>query len=99
MALLLVIAVATGAFSGGGRPGCAERVREVGRPAPEPPELPRGGRSVLPEHRVVGFYGAPQATELGALGIGTPDQAARAAASARRGRTGASGARCCPRSS
>jgi hypothetical protein len=42
-----------------------------------PPELPRGGASVLPEHRVVAFYGAPQSRELGALGIGTPDGAAR----------------------
>jgi hypothetical protein len=42
-----------------------------------PPELPRGGRSVLPEHRVVAFYGAPQSRELGALGIGTPKGAAR----------------------
>jgi hypothetical protein len=42
-----------------------------------PPELPRGGVSVLPEHRVVAFYGAPQSRELGALGIGTPDAAAR----------------------
>jgi hypothetical protein len=44
---------------------------------PPPRELPRGGVSVLPEHRVVAFYGAPQSRELGALGIGTPDGAAR----------------------
>ena len=44
---------------------------------PPPPELPRGGRSVLPENRVVAYYGAPQSPELGALGIGTPDGAAR----------------------
>jgi hypothetical protein len=42
-----------------------------------PPELPRGGRSVLPEHRVVAYYGAPQSRELGALGIGSPRGAAR----------------------
>jgi hypothetical protein len=42
-------------------------------PSPEPaPTLPRGGRSVLPEHRVVAHYGAPQAEALGILGIGTP---------------------------
>ena len=41
------------------------------------PRTPRGGVSVLPEHRVVAFYGAPQSRELGALGIGTPDGAAR----------------------
>jgi hypothetical protein len=53
------------------------------RPAPkaaeEPPpaELPRGGRAILPDSRIVAFYGAPQSPELGALGIGTPDAAAR----------------------
>ena len=40
-------------------------------------ELPRGGRSIFPERRVVAFYGAPQDEELGVLGIGTPEQAAR----------------------
>ncbi|HEY3020496.1 MAG TPA: hypothetical protein VGJ32_09905 [Solirubrobacteraceae bacterium] len=47
-------------------------------PAPPPPaELPRGGLRILPHFRVVAFYGAPQDPELGALGIGTPAQAAR----------------------
>jgi hypothetical protein len=46
--------------------------------APEKPvELPRGGRSILPEFRVVAYYGAPQSRELGALGIGSPDGAVR----------------------
>jgi hypothetical protein len=45
--------------------------------APAPPELPRGGREILPRYRVVAYYGAPQDDELGALGIGTPDQAVR----------------------
>ena len=40
-------------------------------------ELPRGGKSVFPQHFVVGFAGAPQAAGLGALGIGSPDDAAR----------------------
>jgi hypothetical protein len=44
---------------------------------PAPPQLPRGGREILPRYRVVAYYGAPQARELGALGIGTPDQAVR----------------------
>jgi len=39
------------------------------------PALPRGGRSILPEHRVVAHYGAPQAEALGILGIGTPTAA------------------------
>jgi hypothetical protein len=41
------------------------------------PTLPDGGRKILPHHRVVAFYGAPQSRELGALGIGTPAHAAR----------------------
>jgi hypothetical protein len=76
VALGLAIAAAAGWFSGTG--GEAPIPRE--RPAaavPAPRELPRGGRQVLPGHRVVAFYGAPQSPELGALGIGTPDQAAR----------------------
>ncbi len=44
---------------------------------PGPPELPRGGRSIFPQHRVVAYYGAPQDEELGALGIGSPASAAR----------------------
>jgi hypothetical protein len=48
----------------------------VGAEAPSPTVLPRGGRSVLPEHRVVADYGAPQAEALGILGIGTPATAA-----------------------
>jgi hypothetical protein len=42
-----------------------------------PPELPRGGRTILPTQRVVAFYGAPQHDELGVLGIGTPDEAGK----------------------
>jgi hypothetical protein len=42
-----------------------------------PPELPRGGRRLFPHYRVVAYYGAPQNVELGALGIGTPDQASK----------------------
>jgi hypothetical protein len=39
--------------------------------------LARGGQSVLPEYRVVGFCGAPQAPGLGELGIGSPQSAAK----------------------
>ena len=46
------------------------------KPKP-PPELPRGGRHLFPAHRIVAYYGAPQNVELGALGIGTPEQAGR----------------------
>lgn len=35
------------------------------------PELPRGGRVLLPGRRVVSFAGAPQDDELGSLGVGS----------------------------
>jgi hypothetical protein len=62
-----VIGAVIGATGGGDR-----RVEED---AGGPIELPRGGRSLLPEYRLVGLYGAPQHEALGALGIGTPAQA------------------------
>ena len=68
---LVLLAVAT--FGGGD--GSSADVQEA--KAKEPPQLPRGGRAIFPRHRVVAFYGAPQDDELGALGIGTPAQAAR----------------------
>jgi len=40
-------------------------------------ELPRGGRRIFPNFRVVAFYGAPQDKQLGVLGIGTPTAAGR----------------------
>jgi hypothetical protein len=42
-----------------------------------PPELPRGGRTILPRHRVVSYYGAPQDAQLGILGAVSPRAAAR----------------------
>ena len=72
-AVLIVAALLLGNGEDSGNQQPASSVQE---PA-APPELPRGGRSVLPEHRVVAFYGAPQSRELGALGIGTPRGAAR----------------------
>ena len=44
---------------------------------PKLAELPRGGRTLLPDRRIVAFYGAPQDEELGTLGIGPPASAAR----------------------
>jgi hypothetical protein len=69
---LLALAVLVLAMGGGG-----DDEGEDGPAAPRLTELPRGGREILPRYQVVGFYGAPQDRELGALGIGTPDQAAR----------------------
>ena len=65
--LALVLGASIGSSSGGGGAETTER--------PGPIELPRGGRSLLPEYRLVGFYGAPQDEALGALGIGTPAEA------------------------
>jgi hypothetical protein len=45
--------------------------------APKPAQLPGGGRRLFPDRRVVAFYGNPRDDELGALGIGTPAQAAK----------------------
>jgi hypothetical protein len=47
------------------------------RPEPKPAALPRGGRTILPDFRVVAYYGAPQDDELGILGIGSARRAAR----------------------
>src|SRR5689334_24716481 len=47
-------------------------------PKPRPlAQLPRGGRRILPDFRVVAYYGAPQDPQLGQLGIGSPAAAAR----------------------
>ena len=77
--VLVVVAVvlAVRAVAGGSDPAPSVAKETSAASEAAPVELPRGGRSVLPEHRVVGFYGAPQSDELGALGIGSPAQAAR----------------------
>ncbi len=66
-------ALAAGALTQGGGAWAQERRAGNGQEG----ELPRGGKSVFPQHFVVGFAGAPQAAGLGALGIGSPDDAAR----------------------
>jgi hypothetical protein len=73
---LVVVGVAAAVSGDGERPAARSAPRAAPAPTP-PPELPRGGRSILPDKRVVAFYGAPQSPELGALGIGAPDSAAR----------------------
>jgi hypothetical protein len=75
--MVAVVVLAAGAVGGDGdgdRRADGEPDRPA-KPAP-PPELPRGGRRILPDYRVVGFYGAPQDDALGALGIGSPDRMA-----------------------
>jgi hypothetical protein len=68
---LLVLAVGLLLGAGGGDD------EPEANPEPRPAELPRGGRAILPDRRVVAFYGAPQDRELGVLGIGSPRRAAR----------------------
>ena len=55
----------------------AESESRVAAAAEKParPELPRGGRRLFPDYRVVALYGNPRAAELGELGIGTPTRA------------------------
>src|SRR3954447_3480987 len=87
-ALAAVAALAGAAVGAGGRErgstdgassasaGAGTTHAAKAKPKP-PPELPLGGRAIFPHYRVVAYYGAPQAPALGALGIGSPDAAAR----------------------
>ena len=76
VALLAGMAIGAGAGDdGSGDQGRSANAAQ--RADAPPPQLPRGGRSIFPGHRVVAYYGAPQAAELGALGIGSPDSAGR----------------------
>ncbi len=59
------------AAGGASEPGSTGTQKPAG-----PPQLPRGGRVILPDYRVIALYGAPNDDQLGELGIGTPAQAA-----------------------
>ncbi|HVL95269.1 MAG TPA: hypothetical protein VM266_05360 [Solirubrobacteraceae bacterium] len=75
---VLAVVVAGGAIAlagGGDEPPARAGARAT--PEPKRPELPGGGRTILPGKRVVAFYGNPADDELGVLGIGRPDAAAR----------------------
>lgn len=79
VALVAVLLALLGVGRGSDREP-APRGAAAGQDTPEPApraQLPRGGRSIFPEHRVVAFYGAPQDDELGVLGIGSPAAMAR----------------------
>lgn len=81
LGVVALLAAVGGAIAGagGGDDGQATEGGDV-RAAAErarPATLPGGGRRLFPDRRVVAFYGNPRDDELGALGIGTPAQAAR----------------------
>lgn len=63
-------------------------------PAAALPELPRGGRTLLPAYRLVGYAGAPGSAALGRLGIGDLDD--RTKEIEKLGRAYASGRRAMP---
>jgi hypothetical protein len=79
--LVALVLVVVGALAGGGssrRHGArGTAAAATPSPTPQPSQLPRGGRTLLPNFRIVAYYGAPQDTQLGALGIGTPAQAVK----------------------
>jgi len=74
------LAIVLIARSCGGEPaqtaGAATTAAQASGAAAAAPQLPRGGRTIFPRQRVVGFYGAPQSERLGVLGIGSPRRAA-----------------------
>jgi len=77
LAVLALVIVGTAVLIGNGDGQPQRTAADDAAVPPAPPALPRGGRSILPEFRVVAYYGAPQSRELGALGIGSPRGAAR----------------------
>jgi hypothetical protein len=72
LAFLLLILLVKGcsAVVGGGGDEAASDAAAV-------PELPRGGREILPRNRIVAYYGAPQDPELGVLGTAPLNVSAR----------------------
>jgi hypothetical protein len=78
LAIAAVVFVVAGFGSDSGGAADAGVVAAKKKPKPKPPpELPGGGRRLFPHHRIVAYYGAPQNVELGALGIGAPDEAGK----------------------
>ncbi|RAJ61803.1 hypothetical protein K378_04165 [Streptomyces sp. Amel2xB2] len=64
---------------GGGGSGSGAGHKPSSSPSPSPsrtrkkrPQLPRGGRELFPEYRLVGYCGLPGAPALGRLGDGDP---------------------------
>jgi hypothetical protein len=69
---IALVAFVVGLATGG---GSSDPVDEAESATAQLPQLPRGGRELLPDYRLVAYYGAPGSDELGALGIGSPGQA------------------------
>lgn len=63
-------------------------------PTASRPQLPGGGRSLLPEHRLVGYAGVPGSSAMGRLGVGRLDD--RAAEIVRIGKPYADGRKVMP---
>src|ERR671916_2328948 len=75
-ALLVLLVLAVRSCGGDAGPAAAGPASEAAA-ADSVAELPRGGRRIFPDFRVVAFYGAPQDDQLGTLGVGSPAAAAR----------------------
>lgn len=76
VALLLLLLVLVVKACGDDEPSSsAPATGEAKAAKPKPKQLPRGGRRLFPDFRVVALYGNPRAAELGELGIGTPTRA------------------------
>ena len=71
---IVVLAGTVAALRSAGVDDSPSETGSEGSEAKPPPTLPSGRRRLFPDHRVVAFYGAPQAAELGVLGIGPPGQ-------------------------
>lgn len=69
-ATLCGLAIVLGLLDGDGDDGAGAVTT---RTAPEQRGLPGGAKTILPEHRVVAYYGAPGDDNLGILGIGNPN--------------------------
>jgi hypothetical protein len=80
LAVIAALAAIAGAAVGATDGSRGDQTQPSAKPAAakaKQAELPLGGRRIFPDYRVVAYYGAPQSHELGALGIGSPDHAAR----------------------
>jgi len=53
------------------------RASRTPSPTPTVVELPRGGRTLFPDYRVVAYYGNAASESLGVLGEGPPDEVAK----------------------